>query len=250
MPEYRFQEFYDEYAATRYPFLDSCALTADTRQQIDTDLFLDATLYPVGNIGALYISSIVVQSRLVTINIADRTRSIIAVASFDPFGSNDNLAVVDAHGRPAGIIVSDASRLARFSSWVEGIHTFSTTAAVFVPSCVIPSPASGVRGLSTLQEVTLTDTVVLVGGDGVILSKIDDAGIRVDIVGDPLFRRRLCEAVGAFRTPTFVQTINGCPPDQNGNISIIIGSQLAAHTILRLNQYADGLVIEANGAVS
>ena len=250
MPEYRFQEFYDEYAATRYPFLDNCSLVADTAQQIDADLFMDACLYPVGVTSALYITTIIVQARLVTINIADRSRNIVATTSFDPFGTADQLTVVDMLGRPADVIVSEAQRLARFSSWVEGVHTFSSSAAVFVPSCVIPSPTTGVRGLQTLLGDIFTDTVVLVGGAGVILSAAADDTIRIDIVGDPLYRRRLCEAVGIFKTPVFVQTVNNCRPDQNGNINIIIGSQLTDHTILRLNQYADGLVIEANGAVS
>lgn len=250
MPEHRFQEFYDEYAATRYPFLDTCQMRADTGQVLDTDLFLDAVLYPVGNKLTLHIATIVVQSRLVVISIADSKKVAIATASFDPFGGVSELAVLDTYGRPAGVIVSDASRLSRFSSWVEGTHTFAVTAAIFVPSCVIPVPASGVRGIGTSQGDVLTDAVVLVGGPGVVLRAVGDDGIRVDIIGDPLYRRRLCEVASAFTTPLFVQTINNCPPDQNGNISITIGSHLTEKTILRLNQDADGLVIEANGVVT
>jgi len=247
MPRQLFQELYDEYASTRYPFLDTCTLTADTQQQLDTDLFFDASLYPVGNIGVLYIATIVVQARLVTINIADKSKAIIATASFDPFTVGDSLTVLDTAGRPAGILVSESRRLSRFSSWVEGVHTFSAAAATFVPSCIIPSPATGVRGIKTPQGDVLTDTVMLVGGAGVVLSTVGDSDIRVDIVGDPLYRRRLCTQVSSFKTPLFVQTINGCTPDQNGNINIIIGGQLATKTILRLNQYTDGLIIEANG---
>lgn len=247
MPQQRFQELYDEYAATRYPFLDTSTLIADTRQQLDTDLFFDASLYPVGNVDTLYIATITVQSRLVTVNIANKSKVVVATASFDPFAVGDVLAVRDTAGRPAGILVSEAQRLSRFSSWVEGVHTFSAAAATFVPSCIVPSPATGVRGIKTPQGDVLTDTVMLVGGDGIVLSAVGDAGIRVDIVGDPLYRRRLCAQVSAFKTPLFVQTINRCTPDQYGNINIIVGGQLAVKTILRLTQSADGLVIEANG---
>lgn len=250
MPEQRFQEFYDEYAATKYPFLDICQLRADTGQSLDTDLFLDAALYPVGNTLTLHIATITVQSRLVVIAIADSRKVIVATASFDPFGAVSELAVADMYGRPAGVIVSDAARLSRFSSWVEGTHTFATNAAIFVPSCVIPIPAGGVRGIGTSQGDVLTDSVVLVGGPGVVLRDVGDAGIRIDIIGDPLYRRRLCEVASAFNTPLFVQTINGCPPDQNGNISITVGSHLADKTILRLNQATDGLIIETNGVVA
>ncbi len=250
MPEHRFQEFYDEYAATRYPFLDTCTLVADTGQLLDTDLFLDAALYPVGNVLALHIATIVVQSRLVVISIADSKKVVLATTSFDPFGSVSDLVVTDSYGRPAGILVSDAARLSRFSSWVEGTHTFAVTAAVFSPSCVTPVPAAGVRGVGTAHGDVLTDAVVLVGGPGVVLRAVGDTGIRIDIIGDPLYRRRLCEAASAFQTPLFVQTINNCPPDQHGNISITVGSHLVDKTILRLNQAADGLVIEANGVVT
>lgn len=250
MSEYRFQEFYDEYAATRYPFLDTCTLRADTTQQLDLDLFLDAILYPIGNTLSLHIATISVQSRLVIITIADSRKVVVATASFDPFGVVDYVAVTDTFGRPAGALISDSDRLSRFSSWVEGLHTFPTAAAVFVPSCVIPVPAAGVRGIATTQGDTLTGSVVLVGGPGVVLRAVGDRGIRIDIIGDPLYRRRLCEAASAFQTPLFVQTINNCPPDQYGNISITVGSQLAEKTILRLNQTTDGLIIEANGVVT
>ncbi len=246
MPEYRFQEFYDEYAGSRYPFLDTCPMVADTLQMLDADLFLDASLYPVGNVGPLHISAVTVQSRLVVLQISNRSRTVVASTAFDPFEVGDVLAVTDTLGRPAGVLVSDATRLARFSSWVEGEHNFSQTSAVFVPSCVIPSPATGVRGVRTQQGDTLTDTVLLVGGAGVILRYVDDT-IRIDVVGDPLHRRRLCEQAGVFRTPTFVQTINGCPPDQYGNIMITVGDHLVDKGVLRLSQYSDGLVIEANG---
>lgn len=250
MADHRFQEFYDEYAATKYPFLDSCQLRADTGQVLDTDLFLDALLYPVGNALTLHIATIVVQSRLVVLTIADSKKAVVATASFDPFGNAADLAVVDTYGRPAGVIVSDASRLSRFSSWVEGTHTFTPNAAIFVPSCVVPVPAAGVRGIGTAQADVITDSVVLVGGAGVVLRAVGETGIRIDIVGDPLYRRRLCEVASAFTTPLFVQSINGCPPDQNGNISITVGSHLTEKTILRLNQAADGLIIEANGVVT
>lgn len=250
MPEQRFQEFYDEYAATRYPFLDTCPMLADTGQALDTDLFLDASLYPVGNTLALHIATITVQSRLVVISIADSKKVVVATTSFDPFGGVAELAVVDIYGRPAGVIVSDAARLSRFSSWVEGTHTFTVTSAVFVPSCVIPTPATGVRGIGTSQGDVLTDAVVLVGGPGVVLRAVANTGIRIDIIGDPLYRRRLCEVASAFQTPLFVQTINNCPPDQHGNISITVGNHLTDKTILRLNQSADGLIIEANGVVA
>ena len=77
--------------------------------------------------------------------------------------------------------------------------------------------------------------------------------IRVDVVGDPLFRRRLCE--GVFTTPNFLRTITArqdcreviCEGDESGNILISVGSQDSPDTVLRVRATADGLVFETVG---
>lgn len=250
MPErILFPEFRDEYETTRYPFVDGATLLSDAGQSIDMDLFLDASLYPIGSAGGyLYIAKINIKPRLVRISIADRSRKEKAFVEFDPLLAPDTLYVTDEWDRPAGLLVSDALRLSRFTSWAEGDHVFAITASQFVPSCVIPTPEIGVRGVLTEKGDLFTGDLMIVGQNGVIVRKEEDDIIRVDIVGDPLFRRKLCSPINLFKPPGFVKTINGCPPDNDGNFNLTVGGHLNEETIVRIRKTDAGLMIEAVGS--
>ena len=254
MPEQRlFPEFRDQFQETPYPFMDNATLLADTGQKIDNDMFLDASLYPIGATdGYVYLSRITVQAREVTLAVADRTRREKATTSFDPLDPPTLLRLTDSYSRPAGVLVSEAVNLTRFSSWEPGEHIFSVAATQFVPSCVIPTPEVGVRGFLTEQGDLLTGDVTIVGDNGVVVRQDpeDASAIRIDIVGEPLFRRQLCTPLEAFATPTFIKSINGCAPDEYGNFNITIGDHLNDTTIIRLYQEDGRLVMEAVGDVT
>jgi hypothetical protein len=250
MPErILFPEFRNEYETTRYPFLDTATLLSTTKQSLDADLFLDASLYPIGSVGGyLYVSKINVRPRLSRISIADRTRKEKAFVEFDPLIAPDVLRIRDEWGRPAGILVSDSLRLSRFTSWAEGDHLFAPDATQFVPSCVVPTPEIGVRGVLTEKGELFTGDLMIVGQNGVVVRQAEDGVIRVDIVGDPLFRRKLCFPFNLFKSPGFVKTINGCPPDKFGNFNITVGNHLSEETIIRIRKTDAGLMIEAVGS--
>ena len=250
MPEQRlFPEFRDQYEGTRYPFIDTATLqTRGGELEIDQDLFIDATLHPIGsNGGYLYISNVFIAPREITLSIADSTRREKASVTFDPLFAPSLLRVHDAWERPAGVLVSDALRLSRFSSWPPGDHQFTSDATQFVPSCVIPTPEVGVRGLLTEKGELFTKDVMIIGENGVVLRQEGDDVIRVDMVGDPLFRRRLCEPIDLFQTPNFIRTINGCVPDADGNFNLTVGDHHHEQTIVRIYKGPHGLVIEAIG---
>ncbi len=249
MPERTlFREFREQYEPTRYPFLDTATLVSGTGQAIDPDLFLDASLYPIGSVGgAVYVSNISIKPREISITIADRTRKPRATVTFDPLFAPDILRFTDAWSRPAGVLVSDSLRLSRFTSWAEGDHLFLPVATQFVPSCVIPTPEIGVRGILTEKGDLFTGDLLVVGENGVIVRQDGPATIRVDIVGDPLFRRRLCEPVNLFTPPGFIRTINGCTADRYGNFNLTVGDHLNETTVVRIFKNNAGLVIEAVG---
>ena len=243
-----FPEFRNELEFTRYPFADSATLQAsNTRQLLEPDIFLDASLYPIGGSVQLFISSIVVTTHKVTVWLSDRLITNIASSTFDPLNPPENLEFVDKYDRPAGVLVSEVLRLARFSGWDVEEHLFAVQATEFVSSCVIPTPEVGVRGLMTTDGAILTGNVWLIGANGVVLRLEGDCTIRVDIVGDPLFRRKLCTESAQFVTPRLLRTINGCPPDENGDYKLIVGNHLDPQTVLRINPVDDGLQIEVIG---
>ena len=245
-----FPEFRDEFLTTRYPFADSATLQTegDADLKIEVDTFLDGSLYPVGAGGSLYLASITVAIRKVTITLQDENRVPLASTTYDPLllDDVDRLEFVDTRGRAAGILLTDALRLARFTAWPVGTHTFALGATEFAASVVIPSPQVGLRGLLTEADDLLAGDVWLVGDNGVVVTE-DDGDIRVDIVGDPLFVRKLCGQVELFQAPNFITMINDCPPDAYGNYNLVAGDHLTEDTILRINPTDDGLIIEAVG---
>lgn len=251
MPERRlFPEFRDEYEPTRYPFADTALLTPtrDEMQALDADMFLDASLYPIGATGFLYIDRINIAQRAVTISIADQNLRSKASVIFDPLFAPDVLRVSDPFGRPAGVLVSNSIRLARFGSWPPGDHLYRPTSTTFVVACVIPTPEVGVRGILTARDELLTRDVLIVGDNGVVVRQgTSPDNIRVDIVGDPLYIRKLCGPAERFSTPLFIKTINGCSPDPQGNFNITVGDHFNETTIIRVYPSADGLVVEAVG---
>lgn len=244
-----FPEFRDELEATKYPFGDMVTLTNGT-VTIDRDTFLDATLYPIGAYGRLCLGRISVLAKKVTLYLTDEHGTERASAEFDPLLPPALLYFTDVWERPAGVLVSEALRLSRFSAWDTGDYEFDMTQTEFVPSCVIPLPEPGVRGVLSQANDLFTGDLWIVGDNGVVVSAEGDTTIRVDIVGDPLFVRKLCEQVERFTPPLFIKTINHCPPDPYGNFHLIVGDHHSETTIVRIYPTdANTLRIEAVGQV-
>jgi hypothetical protein len=235
-----YQEWRDEQAGSKYPFADGASLTADTGLVLDPAIFLDAVLYPIGGGPRLFLVRVTARgTRTVTIVVGTQTGAELASAEFDPLEPPSELPVFDPLGRPAGLIVSTPERLAAFQTWPFGDHTFGPNAE-FVSSCVVPMPAPGLRGLMLEDGELFNGDVWIVGEDGVVVRQDGEGVIRIDLVGDPLFRRRLCEPNDLFATPRFIKTINGIAPDERGTFLITVNSELAGDTILRLYPTDDG----------
>ena len=253
----------DQNKDSRYPFADSATLTAATGQAFDIDTLLDAQLYPIGNTANLHLASIVVDVPNVTINIGTSANLELCSVTFDAFNPPEMLELTDVWGRPAGVLVSDTLRLARFRSWNPGTHTFNFDATEFAASVSVPTPELGLRGFLTEDGDILTEDVWIIGENGVVVREDSTAiagcrVIRVDVVGDPLFRRALCE--GTISTPigeqplfenkSFLKTINGIGPDEYGDFKITTGSVKEPKNILRVIPTQEGLVFEAVGELS
>lgn len=211
---------------------------------------MDAALYPVGATGPLFLAAIEVKPRAATLVLADARTPRLATAAFDPLAGVDSVEFLDAVGRTAGKIVVDTERLPAFQAWPTARHELGQAAAEFCPAVVVPLPAGGVEGLLLEDGTLLTGDVWLVAEDGVVFTDTGDAGgnvIRVDVIGDPLFRRRLCRPADLFQTPRFIKTINGVAPSDQGDFHLLVGGHLAETNILRVYPRDGVLVIEAVG---
>lgn len=232
MPRTLFPEFRDEQRDSNYPFGDACTLRSTDNLFFDPGLFLDAVLYPTGSPERLAITSITTSYSAITIYIGNDAAVDLLQVTYDPLSAPDTLTVYQGD-RIAGMLLPDSTLLATLQSWPTGSHAFATGEAEFVPSVTIPLPDVGVTGFQLDNGDVISGDVWLVGADGIVFTVLDGDTIRVDVVGDPLFRRRLCEAAG-FVTANYGKTINNIPPDEYGDFKIIVGTQLNASPALRV----------------
>lgn len=239
-------EFRDEQLETNYPFSDHATLLSNTLQPIEPDTFLDASIYVVGLGPGAYIPRVSVKSSTITIYIGDQVDQLRASATFNVTDPPTLLKIVDKYGRPGGILISSPERLAIFQTWPPGDHVFDQAATEFVSAVVIPTPEVGLRGLLTPAGELFVGDVWLVGESGVVLRE-DDGAIRIDIIGDPLVNRKLCEPAGLFDTPNFLRTINGIPADERGDFKLEVLAKSAAATVLRIRKDNESLKIEVVG---
>ena len=245
MSDVQNQEFREQQEVVKYPFTDTSTLLTATGLTLPADMFLDASLYPAGFVNRPRLSQVVVVNRRVTLHLGDATQTSLASCSFDPFDPPESLFFVDEFDRPAGVLVSDVERIAGFQAWTQGVHTFAVDAAEFVASCTIPLPEVGLRGIK-VGDTILSGDVWLIGEDGVVVREIDGV-VRLDLVGDPLFKRRSCDEEGQFEPRTFIRKINDMPPDANGMFGFVVVDD-TTNTILRIYPAAkDQLNIELIG---
>jgi hypothetical protein len=262
----RHPEWRDDHEFNNYPFADDATLTNgdDTFQQ---DTFEDAAFYAAGAQATGYISRVNITGDIATFYIGDELVADLVSGTLDLTAPSDHIRFVDSSNRPGGLIVSTADKLAIFQSWTSGDHFFTPDQTEFVAQVWMPTPGLGLQGFQADDGQILTGDVYLVGDDGVQLS-CDEVTIpascgqgeetqyvvKVDIQGDPLWRRREC-APGFFSTPRFVERITFqkggrnyvCGPGTKGDIKFYVNNATKTDTILRIRPEAKGLRIETVG---
>lgn len=263
-----FPEFRDQLEQTKYPFAERATLRNELGNTISNTTLLDAHLYPIGAEDRLFLSHVNVDHEAVTVYVGDRWEEDRCWGSFDPADPPSKISLADSYERPAGILVTEPQRIALFQSWGTGIHRFTVEQTEFAATCCMPQPAIGVRGILLEDGTLVTGRVWFLGDDGVVVryeentdegncnrSPRDLSVIRIDIVGDPLFRRRLCEP-DLFETPNPVRKIRfrdefqvfECDPNEYGNITIQGNDEMSDTAALRIRQTEDGLLIEVAGS--
>lgn len=236
MTHIRHPEWRDSHEDNNYPFEDDATLANNAGATIDPAIFLDATLYPVGGVGNYYLSKLVITNTSVTLYIGDSANTTLASTSFAVNNIPDELRLVDIYGRSAGLLVSESARLLSLKALGTGTHEFSPTQTPFVAAVCLPMPSQGISGFLLDDGTVVAGDVWLVGGEGVVLSQSTStiggycqvtqstfSTIRIDVIGDPLFRRKLCSSPTAFQTPQFIQQICFTTPEltaTTGNVII------------------------------
>jgi len=233
-------QFRDENTTSRYPFADRARLVTDTGHTLPEDLVIDAVLHPINNSLPLLLRRVELAGLVVSLIVGTASDDLCR-ADVDLTDPDGVVVLQDDLGRPAGVLLCDPTSLRLLRSWGNGLHTFAGTAE-FVATVEIPSPEQGVRSLAAEVGDPFTGDVWLVGEDGVLITE-EDGFVRIDIVGEPLWRQRLCDTMPTFQTQTFVQTINGIAPNSYGNWQLTPGRVLTDQPALRIYPNNGDLVV-------
>jgi hypothetical protein len=220
-------EWRDAHANNRFPFSDKATLVADTGEFLSDGIFLDAAIHIPGATGRLRLSQITVRAGTVTIAVGDEQQPVRATGTFTQLSDDSHVALYDAYDRAVGTLVSTPELLQTFQAWTEGVRLFTVDATEFAASCCFAMPEVGFRGFLLDDGGVFTGDIFIVGENGIVLTHetyqqqvVDGAdlveqsfeSIRVDVVGDPLFRRASCRG-DAFPLPRYVRRIvvkHGC----------------------------------------
>jgi len=228
----------------RYPFTDTASLTSeDGAVTLDQDLFDDARIYAIGAEAGVYLNKIEVDGKDVTFTVGDSVNGDLANGTYDADSAPAEVALHDAYGRPAGVLVSDAARLGALADQLlQGETLFEAGTTEFVSSVVIPLPRPGVQGFLLDDGNIVSGDVWLVGEDGVVLS-YEDGAIRVDVIGDPYALLKDCEDQGQ-PLPVFngLKTINDIEPDELGDFKLLVGGNLSEKPVLRIAAQGGGVI--------
>lgn len=228
-----FPGYRDERQDSKYPFIDQANLTSLDGLVFPRSAISDACFYPPGSPGDLYLRSVDRSYNTITFVLADSQSSSRATGSFQVTDIPEELRFQDEYGRECGLMIL-TSNTTELLSWGEGEHQFRSTASALCPTAVMPIPSGGVEGFLLDDGTVVSGEVWFVGEDGVVLREIDENVIRMDVVGDPLFQRRMCDPDDLFETPRYIKSISGFKADEYGRLRVT-SPQVSA-----LRIYTDG----------
>lgn len=241
------QQWRDANALSRYPFADGASLLSKSGMRLPAGVFVDAVIYVPSAQNRLYLSAIEVKDTQVSVVIGDEQFKDTATGVISFPDVADLIPLYDHINRPAGTLVVDTGNVLELAGWPDGVHRFEPAAGEIVASCLVPVPNYGVTAFLLEDGTVLSGDVWLVGEDGIVLSEPDYNVCRVDIVGEPLWRRKECEPSNLFTNPSFIKTINGIAPNAAGQFILTEGENIATKPVIRFRPSGHSLVLEVLG---
>lgn len=214
---------------TNYPFNERATLKAKDGTILLPGMFYDAILHPVGGDVGMYLTKIEVTNNDATLYVGTDKNKVLcsAVISFSNLGST--VPLLDAYGRPAGALMARAGHLGTLQAMGVGTHEFKREATEFVANVCLPMPEVGLRGIILDDGTVFAGNVWIVGDDGVLVRTdlSDLSSMRVDVVGEPLFRRRFFSQGSFPAAPWPVKKIRIVAPNQSVTFTTNYNNPLA-----------------------
>lgn len=176
-----------------YPFVDIATLKdASGLLGLSASWVLDAKLWPAMAAPAkVYLQSIARSRGLLRFTVAS-TEEVLCTAEVSDFNKR-RLAFFDARGVQSGFMSFAAGALQHIYDRPSAVYLFPVEATEFVPAVLSPALISGLGAVRGSSGGAVQEDVRLVGGEGVALHVIPGGKIRIDIIGDPYYRRDTCD---------------------------------------------------------
>jgi hypothetical protein len=178
-----------------FPFVDVATLKdASGLLTLSPSWILDARLWPAMTTPAkVYLQSIERSRGLLRFTVAS-TEEVLCTAEVSDF-TKRRLAFFSAQSTQAGFMSFAAGALQHIYDRPSARYLFPVEATEFVPAAVTPALIAGLGSVKDNKGNSVRGTVRVVGGEGVSLHVIPGNKIRVDVIGDPFYRRDICDNV-------------------------------------------------------
>jgi len=259
--------YHAESSDANYPF-EANISRSNGDITIENDIFVDARFYPPDGRHDIFISEIVVADEM-KITISSGTGAVgfstfkrSAPPHYIRFISTDDDDEQVYVGQLISLVTEPQpttsntmkSTLYKLAGWPAGKYTFTMNQTRFAAMCVVPQPQKCVRAIQLASGALFHGDVTLVGENGVQLTMYpftpvlsssssntitDIDRIRVDVVGDPLFKRRECDDNGLGITDlgrilqAFQLGTDTIEP-YNGDFSLTVGAASGEQPALRI----------------
>lgn len=260
--------YYDESIDTAYPF-DASSSRSNGAILIPDNVFVDGRLYPPNGRYDTFISSIEVGDQVI-VTLSDGS-GLVATGEFTRSSPPSHIDFYTATNIYAGALYASPNAdegLAILAGWDNGIYEFRLPHTRFAPTVITPQPQKCVRRIKLESGEVFFGDVTLVGENGVQLTVVNQDGyssssshngdyitwdkystiIRADVVGDPLAKRKECDAqndipdsANVLKKIRFEST--EIPPHGRGSVNIFVGlaTGYADDPALRIENVTNGL---------
>jgi len=220
-----------------YPFTAASTFTSTNGVFIPPTFLTDARIYSPGATVPIYVSKIRVTQTNIVMTINDYLGEIgSAIFSYD---NKSTVSILDQYKREVGVLIGNFDQIRTITKPNTSLE-FTQAALEFITSVIIPVPIFSIKNIFAEEStIAASGEVWLIGEDGVKLETVDSDNdgtadsVRINIISDPLFKRKLCSDTLEFSTKRGLKGIivknendeeTVVLPDVFGNIQIVIGN--------------------------
>lgn len=236
-----------------FPFVDLATLKdASGLLTLSSSWILDARLWPAMSAPAkVYLQSIERSKGLLRFTIAS-TEEVLCTAEVSDF-TKKRIAFFGAQGTQAGFMSFAAGGLQHIYDRPSATYLFPVEATEFVPAAVSPALIAGLGSVKDSRGNAVRGEIRVVGGEGVSLHVLPGNLIRVDVIGDPYYRRDTCEneeLLGRLINPVKYITWSDVTSETNGVARPLTGRIVTAIRSSKGDPRQRGFISpDANGAI-